>query len=152
MIPEPTPVSGSSPLKSGVSPSVVMVTTAGLTASAASVMAEFSSTVTFWTGGEAPVVWMVGCWVTVVTRSRRPVVSSATYMPPAARTADNSATTSIESTPAPRRPRRGGGAGTYAGGGGSNQCWGVCGGCHWLVCQRGRSTGGGVEVGVVWSP
>ena len=88
MTPDPTPVSGMMPFEVSTLALVVMRTTAGLTAAATSIVAEFSSTVT----GTllAPTVVPVGAGLGHAGRSRLPVARRASTVPPEARTAERS--------------------------------------------------------------
>ena len=110
MIPEPTPSVGTLPKGSVPWPSTVILTTAGPTFAAASMTAEDSSMVT-------------GCWpMTCCTepapdaaagRSRAPVLSRISTVPPDARTADRSDAARTVPTPVP--PRRCAGAAEVSG-------------------------------------
>src|SRR5688572_4959451 len=81
---------------------VVIRTTAGLTAAATSMVAEFSSMVRGWL--LAPTVVPVGPTCTVAGRSSAPVARSARTVPPEARTAAR--TDASRSVPMPPRPDR----------------------------------------------
>src|SRR5688572_21859838 len=82
---------------------VVIRTTAGLTAAATSMVAEFSLMVRGWL--LAPIVVPVGPTCTVAERSSTPVARRASTVPPEARTADSrDATRSVPIPPRPDRP------------------------------------------------
>src|SRR3954471_6844062 len=99
MTPDPTPVAGMTPLfPESDAPVTVMRTTAGLTLAATEIVADDSSMVT---GCEAPafVAWL-DAGTGLPGWSGPPGARRARTVPPAASTADNSATARIE----PPRP------------------------------------------------
>src|SRR5688572_28049904 len=103
MTPDPTPVSGMMPFDVSTLAPVVIRTTAGLTAAATSMVAEFSSMVR----GRllAPTVVPVGPTWTGAERSSTQVARRARTVPPEARTADRrDATRSVPMPPRPDRP------------------------------------------------
>ena len=126
----------------------MILTTAGLTFAATSMVADDSSMVTGWT-----VPTLLPCPVgdtMAVVRSRLPVAASAATVPVEARTADRSATARIEPVPERElRPRStAGSVATAATGAGSYQRSGV-GGTVFSAerAQSGRASG----VGENWS-
>src|SRR5512141_2063648 len=115
MTPEPTPSVGTLPNGSVVVPSVVILTTAGLSLAATSMTADDSS---IWTGCVLPVVVPVPVVVWTTVRSNAPARSRTATVPPDATTADsNDAATIVPSPGPPRRVARVG-LTAYAGGGG----------------------------------
>src|SRR6478752_1559942 len=99
MTPEPTPVSGMTPLlPSLVVPVTVIRTTAGLTFEATAIVADCSSIETGW---RAPtlVPWATAADVGAAGRSRAPAALNARTVPPDASTADRSAAASRELPP-----------------------------------------------------
>src|SRR6478735_302649 len=143
MTPDPTPVEGMTPRSPLFAlPVTVIRTTAGLTAAATAMVAEFSSMVTGLTAPtEVPVAVVVAPGS---VRSRAPVAPSASTVPPDARTADSSAT--AMTGPPVRRDVVGAtataGAGSAAGSY-QRSGVGVAGGASYVRIQSGRASGVG---------
>src|SRR4051794_10060391 len=115
MTPDPTPVSGMTPLLPAlVVPVTVIRTTAGLTLDATAIVADDSSMATGWT-----VPTLVACGTLAdagAGRSSAPAAVSAATVPTDARTADRIDATTSEP---PRRSERLGGTTAPGGGGGA---------------------------------
>src|SRR3954449_4114787 len=106
MTPDPTPVLGMFVPNWPLSPlvCVVILTTDGPAAAAASITAEDSSIVT---GCWAPTCALAPVGVVVTVRSSAPVWLSTATVPPAARTADRSDAVTTVPSPVPPRRREG---------------------------------------------